>query len=114
MTNLEKIDVRSLFRIEQPNFIGYSAEQVELMNKGFNMALNKAYEKAKKLELLPKPYLSYEVGQFKKLLPNRILSGENGIVKMKLVSDKGDTNYLNLTDLQLSKIALLITGEDFS
>lgn len=57
---------------------------------------------------------TYEIGQFKKLLPTRIMSGANGIVKMKLVSEKGQTNWINLTDFQVAKIAALITGEDFA
>lgn len=58
--------------------------------------------------------LIYERDQIKKVLPNKIVGGENGQVKMKLVSDKGETNFISLTDQQVAQIAWIITGLSFS
>lgn len=54
--------------------------------------------------------LNYINGQILRACPFPLHSGDNGQIKIKIHSERGETNWLNLTPEQLKKIELVLLG----
>jgi hypothetical protein len=54
--------------------------------------------------------INYINGQILKACPFPLHSGDNGQIKIKIHSERGETNWLNLTPEQLKKIELVLLG----
>lgn len=51
-----------------------------------------------------KALMNYMDSQLLQVAPLPVLSGNNGQFKIKVISDKGQTNWLNVTSEQFKKI----------
>ena len=58
------------------------------------------------------PQSPYIYGQLIAVAPLPLNIGMNGQFKIKITSDRGETNWLNITDDQFRKIELVLFGEE--
>ncbi len=54
--------------------------------------------------------INYVNAQILRACPLPLAGGENGQIKLKIHSERGETNWLNITPEQLKKIELVLLG----